>query len=169
MGGFPNFTLGLSRAKLGSSLKRLQLGIPSLGQRALSRGCVMQRTRMLNSTFFMRLTRLASFFLAAGLLSGAPAQARQCGQASWYGPGLYGNKTANGETFRPGTMTAAHPYLPLGSWVRVVNRDNGLIADVRINDRGPYVGGRIIDLGHGSAQRLRVTESGLANVCITRI
>ena len=167
MGGFPNFTLGPLRTKLGPSPKQLQLGTPSPGQRALSRGCATQQTRMFKSYIFMRLTRLASFFLAAGLLSGTPAQAKQCGQASWYGPGLYGNKTANGETYRPGTMTAAHPHLPLGTWVRVVNRDNGLIADVRINDRGPYVGGRIIDLGHGSAQRLRVTE--LANVCITRI
>lgn len=159
MFGFPPFTFTGSEAKLGYSPK----------QRVLSRGCTKQQTRMLNSTFFMRFTRLASFFLAAGLLSGAPAQAKQCGQASWYGPGFYGKLTANGETYRPGTMTAAHPYLPLGSWVRVENRDNGLIADVRINDRGPYAGGRILDLGHGSAQRLGVNRSGLANVCISRI
>jgi rare lipoprotein A len=106
--------------------------------------------------------------LVASMGAFAPsAHATQCGVASWYGPGLYGNRTANGEVFRPGTMTAAHPSLPLGSWVRVTNRDNGLIADVRINDRGPFVGGRIIDLAHGAANRLRV--QGLANVCVRRI
>lgn len=109
---------------------------------------------------------VTSFVASLGAFA-SPAHATQCGIASWYGPGLYGNRTANGEVFRPGTMTAAHPTLPLGSWVRVKNRDNGLIADVRINDRGPFVGGRIIDLAHGAANRLRV--SGLANVCVSRI
>jgi rare lipoprotein A len=127
----------------------------------------MGRSYEKQQTFFVNFSKLASFFLAAGLLSGLPAQAKQCGQASWYGPGFYGRATANGETYRPGTMTAAHPYLPFGSQVRVINRDNGLVAYVRINDRGPYYGGRIIDLGHGAAQRLGV--SGLANVCISRL
>jgi rare lipoprotein A (peptidoglycan hydrolase) len=141
--------------------------VASLSNQALGRGCQLQKPRMmLNPNVSMRF-KLASFLLAAGLLSGAPAQAKQCGQASWYGPGLYGNLTASGERLRPNTMTAAHPSLPFGSWVRVVNRDNGLVADVRISDRGPYIGGRIIDLAHGAAQRLGV--SGLANVCISRL
>lgn len=141
--------------------------VSSLSNQALGRGCQPQKPRMiLNPNVSMRF-KLASFFLAAGLLSGAPAQAKQCGQASWYGPGLYGNLTASGERLRPNTMTAAHPSLPFGSWVRVVNRDNGLVADVRISDRGPYIGGRIIDLAHGAAQRLGV--SGVANVCISRL
>jgi rare lipoprotein A len=105
--------------------------------------------------------------IAASLLWPSVSEAKQCGVASWYGPGLYGNLTANGETFRPGTMTAAHPTLPMGSRVRVTNRDNGLVAVVRINDRGPYVGGRIIDLAHGAAKHLGI--SGLANVCVSRI
>lgn len=159
MFGYPPFTPVVDQAKLRQSLD----------SRAESRGCREQQARMSNSTFFMRFTKLASLFLLGGILSGTPAQAKQCGQASWYGPGFYGRPTANGETFRAGTMTAAHPYLPLGSWVRVVNRDNGLVADVRINDRGPYAGGRILDLAHGAAQRLGVTQSGLANVCISRI
>jgi len=157
MGGFPNFTCSSQQATI----------VASLSNQALSRGCLTQRTRMLNFTFFMSFSKLASFLLAAGLLSGAPAQAKQCGQASWYGPGFYGRTTANGETYRPGTMTAAHPYLPFGSQVRVINRDNGLVAYVRINDRGPYYGGRIIDLGHGAARSLGV--SGVANVCISRL
>jgi rare lipoprotein A (peptidoglycan hydrolase) len=86
------------------------------------------------------------------------------GQASWYGPGFYGNRTANGETYRPGTMTAAHRTLPFGTRVRVTNLQNGRSAIVRINDRGPYKYGRIIDLGEGAASVLGVRSSGVAPV-----
>lgn len=110
------------------------------------------------------LTAFAAGFVALGA---TPAQA-SCGQASYYGPGLYGNLTANGEVFRPGTMTAAHPYLPLGSWVRVTNQRNGRSVSVRINDRGPYTGGRIIDLSKTAASHLGMIASGVAPVCISR-
>jgi rare lipoprotein A len=113
---------------------------------------------------------IAPICIAGTLALGAnPAHAKVCGQASWYGPGLYGNLTANGEVLRQGTMTAAHPYLPLGSWVRVVNQDNGRVASIRINDRGPYYGGRIIDLAHGAARQLGLTVTDIANVCVSRL
>ena len=86
------------------------------------------------------------------------------GQASWYGPGFYGNRTASGEVFRPGTYTAAHRHLPFGTMVRVTNLYNGRSAVVRINDRGPFVGHRIIDVAHGAAVDLGLTASGTANV-----
>jgi rare lipoprotein A len=86
------------------------------------------------------------------------------GQASWYGPGFYGNRTASGEVLRPGTYTAAHRSLPFGTRVRVTNLNSGRSAVVRINDRGPFTGGRIIDLAHGAASDLGVTSSGLATV-----
>ncbi|MFO7629393.1 MAG: septal ring lytic transglycosylase RlpA family protein [Prochlorococcaceae cyanobacterium] len=86
------------------------------------------------------------------------------GEASWYGPGFFGNRTANGEVFRPGTMTAAHRTLPFGTMVKVTNLRNGRSATVRINDRGPFHGGRIIDLAHGAAQQLGVVASGVAQV-----
>jgi rare lipoprotein A len=86
------------------------------------------------------------------------------GQASWYGPGFYGNRTASGEVLRPGTYTAAHRSLPFGTRVRVTNLNNGRSAVVRINDRGPFTGGRIIDLAHGAATDLGVTASGVATV-----
>ena len=86
------------------------------------------------------------------------------GQASWYGPGFYGNRTASGEVLRPGTYTAAHRSLPFGTRVRVTNLNNGRSAVVRINDRGPFSGGRIIDLAHGAASDLGVTASGVATV-----
>ncbi|MFM2081160.1 MAG: hypothetical protein RLZZ219_1842 [Cyanobacteriota bacterium] len=86
------------------------------------------------------------------------------GQASWYGPGFYGNRTANGEVFRPGTLTAAHRTLAFGTRVRVTNLWNGRTTIVRINDRGPFHGARVIDLAHGAARELGLIASGVANV-----
>ena len=86
------------------------------------------------------------------------------GVASWYGPGFYGNLTANGETYRPGTFTVAHRSLPFGTRVRITNLNNGRSAVARVNDRGPFVGGRIVDLGEGIASHLGVKSSGLADV-----
>ena len=86
------------------------------------------------------------------------------GEASWYGPGFFGNRTANGEVFRPGTLTAAHRTLPFGTKVRVTNLWNGRTAVVRINDRGPFHGNRVIDIAHGAAQSLGLTASGVAQV-----
>ena len=86
------------------------------------------------------------------------------GEASWYGPGFYGHHTANGEIYRQGTMTAAHRTLPFGTKVRVTNLWNGRSAVIRINDRGPFVDHRVIDLGHGAASTLGLISSGIAQV-----
>ena len=86
------------------------------------------------------------------------------GEASWYGPGFFGRRTVTGEVFRPGTMTAAHRSLPLGTRVRVTNFSNGRSVVVRINDRGPYISKRIIDLAHGAACELGLVRSGIAQV-----
>jgi rare lipoprotein A len=86
------------------------------------------------------------------------------GQASWYGPGFYGNRTASGEVLRRGTFTAAHRSLPFGTKVLVTNMANGKTAMVRINDRGPFHGARVIDLAHGAASELGLTSSGTASV-----
>jgi len=86
------------------------------------------------------------------------------GEASWYGPGFYGNYTANGEIYRQGTMTAAHRTLPFGTKVRVTNLRNGRSAVIRINDRGPFVDHRVIDLGHGAASSLGLISSGITQV-----
>ena len=86
------------------------------------------------------------------------------GQASWYGPGFYGGRTANGEVLRPGTLTAAHRTLAFGTKVRVTNLWNGRSAVVRINDRGPFHGNRVIDLAHGAARELGLVASGTASV-----
>ena len=86
------------------------------------------------------------------------------GLASWYGPKFHGKRTANGEIFDQYALTAAHKTLPLPSKVRVTNLDNGRQLVVRVNDRGPFVGDRIIDLSRRSAQLLGVEKVGVAPV-----
>lgn len=91
------------------------------------------------------------------------------GIASWYGPGFHSLATANGETYDQNDMTAAHKTLPMPSFVEVENLDNGRKLTVRINDRGPFVEGRIIDLSRRSAQLLGVDKVGLARVRVRRV
>jgi rare lipoprotein A len=88
------------------------------------------------------------------------------GIASWYGPNFHGKRTANGETFNMNRLTAAHKTLPLPSLVRVVNLRNGRAIVVRLNDRGPYARGRIIDLSRRAAQLLGFENQGTAPVRI---
>jgi rare lipoprotein A len=86
------------------------------------------------------------------------------GQASWYGPGFAGKPTASGERFRPWRRTAAHKSLPFGTVVKVTRTDTGRKVRVVINDRGPYVDGRIIDLSRKAARRIRMLDDGVAPV-----
>jgi rare lipoprotein A len=90
-------------------------------------------------------------------------------RASWYGPQFQGRATASGERFDMNGLTAAHRTLPLGTQVRVRNLENGRSVVVRINDRGPYVKGRAIDLSYAAARELRMVEDGEAPVEITEI
>jgi rare lipoprotein A (peptidoglycan hydrolase) len=90
----------------------------------------------------------------------------QVGEASFYGPGFHGKKTATGEKFDQNDKTAAHPTLPLGTKATVTNLENGNSVDVQINDRGPYVKGRDIDLSKGAAKELGMTKDGVAPVQI---
>lgn len=91
---------------------------------------------------------------------------RQEGLASWYGKKFHGRLTSNGETYNMYAMTAAHKTLPLGIHVKVTNKRNGLSTVVRVNDRGPFVAGRIIDLSYSAAKKLDVVEAGTAPVYI---
>lgn len=90
----------------------------------------------------------------------------QSGQASWYGPGFAGNRTANGETYDPSQLTAAHRSLPFNTRVRVTNQRNGRSVVVRVNDRGPFVGGRVIDLSAAAADVIGMRGSGVAPVTL---
>jgi peptidoglycan lytic transglycosylase len=88
----------------------------------------------------------------------------QVGTASWYGQNFHGKPTASGERYDMYDMTAAHLTLPMGSYVRVTNLHNGRAVVVRVNDRGPIVPGRIIDLSYGAAQALQFRAQGLQRV-----
>jgi len=91
----------------------------------------------------------------------------ETGIASWYGPTFYGKRTANGEVYDGNALTAAHKTLPMPVNVRVTNLDNGKSIVVRINDRGPYARGRIIDLSRHAAELLDVVQTGTARVRVT--
>jgi len=93
----------------------------------------------------------------------------QRGVASWYGKDFHGRKTSSGEVYDMYAMTAAHKTLPLGTYVRVRNLDNGREIDVRVNDRGPFVAGRIIDLSYAGAKQLEIIGPGTAPVEITAL
>jgi rare lipoprotein A len=86
------------------------------------------------------------------------------GMASWYGPGFHGNRSASGERYNQNALTAAHRSLPFGTKVQVTNLNNGRSVVVRINDRGPYIGGRVIDLSAAAARMLGVMRTGVAPV-----
>lgn len=118
--------------------------------------------------------------LALALLLAAPAAALDArpaaadagqhlgsGVASWYGPGFHGRRTASGERFNPGALTAAHRSLPFGTRVRVVHQGTGQSVVVRINDRGPFGHGRVIDLSRASARSIGMR--GAARVALTRL
>lgn len=93
-----------------------------------------------------------------------PASA-QCGSASWYA--LY-SQTASGEQMNPAALTAAHRTLPFGTKLKVTNNKNGKSVIVRINDRGPFIKGRVIDLSKGAAKKLGIISSGVADICMAK-
>jgi rare lipoprotein A len=97
-------------------------------------------------------------------MSGQAEAASQCGKASWYSAG---SRTANGERMNASALAAAHRSLPFGTKVRVENLSNGRSVVVRINDRGPFIGGRVIDVTRGAAERLGMVKAGVARVKVT--
>ena len=88
----------------------------------------------------------------------------QVGDASWYGPGFHGRETSSGEIYDQNKLTAAHPTLPEGSQVKVTNMETGKSVQLKVNDRGPYIEGRIIDVSKKAAEVLEMTEEGVVKV-----
>ncbi|BAB51182.1 MULTISPECIES: septal ring lytic transglycosylase RlpA family protein [Mesorhizobium] len=116
-------------------------------------------------------TALVAVTIAAGLMVGASATsataaAGQCGRASWY---ALHSRTASGERMNPSALTAAHRTLPFGTKLRVTNQNNGRSVIVRINDRGPFIRGRVLDLSKGAAGQLGFIGSGHTSVCMARV
>jgi rare lipoprotein A len=108
----------------------------------------------------------AATAIATGLvLSAASAASAQCGSASWY---ALTSKTASGERMNPAAMTAAHRTLPFGTVLRVTNQKNGKTVHVRVNDRGPFVAGRVLDLSRAAAQKLDFIRSGHTRICLAK-
>jgi rare lipoprotein A len=151
------------------------------------RGCSVLENTNMNSWIAGAITLL----LVLGVLSGQEARATyrrggtpyaikgkhykplsthagfvQGGTASWYGSDFHGKETSSGEAYNMHAMTAAHKTLPLGVYVKVQNRKNGREIVVRVNDRGPFIDGRIIDLSYSAARDLGVVKSGTAPVQI---
>lgn len=117
----------------------------------------------------MNMTRAAASaaMVVAGLMvvASTGSASAQCGRASWY---ALNSKTASGERMNPAAMTAAHRTLPFGTKVRVTNNKNGRSVVVRINDRGPFVRGRVIDVSKAAARRLGFVGAGHTAVCMER-
>ena len=108
--------------------------------------------------------QLLPFTIFIFLFLSAPLFAFESGMASWYGGKFQGRKTANGEIFDTNELTAAHKTLPFNTVVRVTNLKNSKTVIVRINDRGPFVAGRVIDLSHAAAEAIDMAVSGVALV-----
>lgn len=123
----------------------------------------------------VRIGGLAAAVLAAGCTSSRTATTsvpppvdgwRERGGASWYGEPYHGRPTASGEIYDMHDFTAAHRTLAFGTWVRVTRRDDGRSVDVRVNDRGPFVSGRVIDLSWAAARRIGLDVDGVADVTV---
>lgn len=121
---------------------------------------------MLKLTFLSALAALAFLPVPVGASSSV-----RCSQASFYGKddGFAWQTMANGQSMDPYAMIAAHPYFPFGTRLRVVNQDNGRAVTVRVSDRGPYVGGRSLDLSYGAFARIASPSRGVANVCFSEV
>ena len=116
----------------------------------------------MNQTLLYLLGSIVLVGIAVGLAFYGPYY--EVGIASWYGPGFHGNLTANGETYDMHGVSAAHKTLPFGTVVRVIELDTRRSIVVRINDRGPFVEGRIIDLSKGAAEELGIVDKGITKI-----
>jgi rare lipoprotein A len=114
----------------------------------------------------MILRTILLLFLCIGLASCSSRVTTQTGKASFYASSFNGKKTASGEKFRSSKKTAAHRTIPFGTKVKVTNLKTGKSVKVKINDRGPHVSGRVIDLSRKAARKIDMIDQGVANVKI---
>jgi rare lipoprotein A len=113
----------------------------------------------------------ASAMLTAGLAPHAAMAASGCSSASHYGvgDGYHGQTTASGERYNAYDVSTAHRYLPFGTRLLVTNQSNGRSVVVRVNDRGPFVGGRDLDLSYGAFSKIASPSQGVASICYRKI
>lgn len=126
---------------------------------------VLKSVRVAVTTIFLAICLVSVGGCASdGGSRGRYESGPEYGLASWYGRPYHGRRTASGERYNMREMTAAHPNLPFGTRVRVTNLQNNKSADVRINDRGPFVRGRIIDVSRAAARKLDMVRDGVVRV-----
>ena len=130
-----------------------------MNQNMLINGYIQMRKKLLLQTVLLTLGVMTAYTTEARAFN-------QTGIASYYGPGLHGRKTASGERFNQNAMTAAHRSAPFGSLLKVTNTVNGRSVVVRVNDRGPFVRGRVVDVSTVAARQLGMTGRGLTKVRI---
>jgi rare lipoprotein A len=145
---------GLSQSLLAAATIAFALTLGGCGDM----GFTTARTGYYRHHRYARVERGEAFTRSPGVVT-----------ASWYGPGFSGHRTSSGERFDPNRLTAASRTLPLGSVVHVTNLSNGHSVNVRINDRGPFVRGRSLDLSHRAAQKIGLTAKGLGRVKVTLV
>ncbi len=127
----------------------------------------MSKTRILSFFFFLTVQLVLTTNISNVAHSqGDPTASSfvEIGEASWYGPGFHGRKTANGERFDTHELTAAHKTLPFGTLLKVTNLENNLFTIVRVNDRGPYIRGRIIDLSKAAKEEIGMGGTALVKI-----
>lgn len=129
------------------------------------------RWRLADIHFFLMRKFLSFLFLAATLFHPVASKASSCGYASHYGvgDGYHGRRAANGSIFDAYGYTTAHPWLPFGTNLLVTNQRNGRSIIVKVTDRGPYSGDRVLDLSYGAFSRISSSGSGVAHVCYSRV
>ena len=144
------------------------LGLAVLSSPVVAKEAKVSKTKVVQTTATVGKKKSNSGQVTK--VSYSPASANKeflrTGVASYYGPGFHGRRTANGETFNQNAMTAAHRTLPFGTKLKVTNLNNGKSVIVRVNDRGPYSGGRILDLSVAAAKQIGSTQSGVARVTL---
>jgi rare lipoprotein A len=122
----------------------------------------------MRTTVLLLIAAVGALSMVGSALGQAPDGLvfKEEGQASYYGGQFHGRTTASGQPFDQNAMTAAHPTLPLGAEVTVTDPATGRRVEVEVNDRGPYAGGRDIDLSRGAANKLGITQEGVAKITI---
>lgn len=119
----------------------------------------------------MRFKLLSFLTFGLATLSATPALAYNCTTASFYGygDGFAGRRTASGQIFYPNELTAAHPNLPFGTRLKVTDQNSGRSVVIRINDRGPYIASRGLDLSYGAFSSIASPSRGITRVCYSRV
>ena len=164
--------MGNSRSERSGSgtfaARGLGFGIPALRVRGTNLAIITLAGGVAINEFVFKNPKYVGDASTGGAAPAASGPVIERGLASWYGEPFHGRRTANGEVYDMNELTAAHKTLPFGTRVRVFNPATGQQVVVRINDRGPFTGGRIIDLSRAAAERIGLIRAGVAPVVLSR-